>query len=180
MTDPVDDRTHRADHEEPDDETLLAARHDPDDRTRLAERRSPDDETLLAARHTPDDETLLAERRAADDATLLAERRVDEETRMAERREASDPPGRGVVHGRADTPRSASTSGTLASRAVYAPRGGEAPPAITRAPVAPPTATTPAAAARPRRGGFIAITVVGVTLVAGAVWGIIQIVQGGM
>ncbi len=179
MTDPVDDRTHRADHDDPDDETLLASRHAPDDQTLLVVRRSPDDETLLAARRTPDDETLLAERRA-DDATLLAERRVDEETRVAERREASDPPGRGVVHGRADTPRSASAAGTLASRAVYAPRGGEAPPPITRAPVAPPTAPTPAPAARPRRGGLIAIAVVGVTVVAGAVWGIIQIVQGGM
>jgi len=168
MTDPVDDRTHRVTSEEPDDETLLAAR------------RTPDDETLLAARRTPDDETLLAARRTPDDETLLAERRTEDATRVAEPRSTRDAGGRPIVHGRADTPRSASASGTLASRAVYSPRGGETVPAITRAPVAPPTSPVAAPSGRPRRGGIVAVAIAGAALVAGAVWGIVQIFQGGM
>ncbi|MFJ6678966.1 hypothetical protein ACIQLK_07530 [Microbacterium sp. NPDC091382] len=167
MTDPVDDRTHRVTPQVPEDETLLA------------QRRTPDDETLLAERRT-DDATLLAERRTPDDETLLAERRTDDATRAAQRRGRSVTGTRPVAHGRADTPRTASAAGALPSRAVYAPRGADTLPAITRAPVAPPTPPAPPPPARSRRGGIIAVGIAGAAVVAGAAWGIVQIVQGGM
>ncbi|THE07365.1 hypothetical protein E1I21_07785 [Microbacterium oleivorans] len=146
-----------------------------DDLTRRATRNEPDDTTRIAARRLPDDET--------PDETLLAERHTDEGTRVTERRVPKDAAAPAIAHGRADTPRTASASGTRVPRAVYGPRHAEPSPPVVRTPVSPPRAHAAAADApggRSRRGGIVAVTLGGVLVVAGAVWGIIVIIQGGL
>lgn len=135
-----------------------------------------------------EEETRLVERQVDDD-TRLAERRAEDETRRTPQRSPAPATGTdaaarrpSIAHGRADTPRVAAVPGVVVPAAVYGPRRGEASPPITRSPVAPPTA--PASSApprRPRRAPLIAGVVLGAAaIVAGAVWGIILIVGGGM
>ncbi|MDT3330885.1 hypothetical protein Q9S78_09385 [Microbacterium sp. KSW-18] len=176
MTDPIDDPTRRADRADRRGGTRVPD-SEPDDLTLFAARRVPDDETLLAARRA-DDDTRLAERRA--DETLVAERRTGEGTRVTERRVVRDAGSPAVAHGRADTPRTASSPGTLVSGAVYAPRRSEPAPQVVRAPLSPPTGPDRRTRRRARRGGVVAVVIGGAAVVAGAVWGIIVIVQGGM
>lgn len=179
MTDPIDDPTRRADRADRRGGTRVPD-SEPDDLTLLAARRVPDDETLLATRRADadDDDTRLAERRA--DETLVAERRTGEGTRVTERRVVRDAGSPAVAHGRADTPRTASSPGTLVSGAVYAPRRSEPAPQVVRAPLSPPTGPDRRTRRRARRGGVVAVVIGGAAVVAGAVWGIIVIVQGGM
>ena len=176
MTDPIDDPTRRADRADRRGGTRVPD-SEPDDLTLFAARRVPDDETLLAARRA-DDDTRLAERRA--DETVVAERRTGEDTRVTERRVVRDAGSPAVAHGRADTPRTASSPGILVSGAVYAPRRSEPAPQVVRAPLSPPTGQDRRTRRRARRGGVVAVVIGGAAVVAGAVWGIIVIVQGGM
>lgn len=140
----------------------------------------PDEATRPAARHV-DDATRPVDRTLDDEATQLADR-----TARRRGHDAVPPrPGhdKGIAHGRADTPRSASVPGGLAERAVYRPRAGETAPPILRAPVEPPTAAarTSAGRGRPRRRrGVLASVIVGSAAVIGAaVVGIVSIIQGG-
>lgn len=151
-----------------------------EDETRLAPR------TRRELRAERNDDTRLVARRAETgpedaDETLLAERRTDEGTRATARRVApTTTTGTSIAHGRADTPRTASAPGTLVSQPVYAPRRGEPAARVVRTPVAPPVSPAPAPARRSRTGLLLLVGLVGTAVVAGAVWGIVVLVQGGM
>jgi hypothetical protein len=151
-----------------------------EDETRLAPR------TRRELRAERDDDTRLVARRAETgpedaDETLLAERRTDEGTRATARRVGPrTTAGTSIAHGRADTPRTASAPGTLVSQPVYAPRRGEPAARVVRTPVAPPVSPAPAPARRSRTGLLLLVGLVGTAVVAGAVWGIVVLVQGGM
>lgn len=151
-----------------------------EDETRLAPR------TRRELRAERDDDTRLVARRAETgpedaDETLLAERRTDEGTRATARRVGpTTTTGTSIAHGRADTPRTASAPGTLVSQPVYAPRRGEPAARVVRTPVAPPVSPAPAPARRSRAGLLLLVGLVGTAVVAGAVWGIVVLVQGGM
>ncbi|MEU2202820.1 hypothetical protein AB0P19_02585 [Microbacterium oleivorans] len=155
-----------------EDETRLAPR------TRRELRAERDDDTRLVARRAETGPVAAPE---DADETLLAERRTDEGTRATARRVApATTAGTSIAHGRADTPRTASAPGTLVSQPVYAPRRGEPAARVVRTPVAPPVSPAPAPARRSRTGLLLLVGLVGTAVVAGAVWSIVVLVQGGM
>lgn len=124
---------------------------------------------------------LRAEREDAADETLLADRRTDDPTRTTARRVSSraSTGGTPIAHGRADTPRTASTPGTLVPRSVYGPRRADAQPPVVRTEVSPPEPVPTAPPPRRQGGVLLLVALAGAAVVAAAAWGIIVIVQGG-
>ncbi|WP_405375316.1 MULTISPECIES: hypothetical protein [unclassified Microbacterium] len=171
-----------------------------DDATTLSDRRLNEATTLSNRRL--DEATTRSDRRRdeaagrsdrlRDEADALSNRRRDEaagrvfdadDATMIAPRTDAPAAATSIAHGRADTPRSASTPPPPGASSVYPPRGPSGTAPVTRAPVTPPppriAPTGVSGSRRTGRGVLVATLFGGTVLIVGAGIALIMMFVGG-